>query len=64
MNKFLITSFILLIVSGCSNKDLYHTFQTSRMDCLKEEMQQRDACNKKVDSQMSYDQYNKERQKL
>ena len=64
MNKLLMTSFILLTATGCSNKDLYHTFQTSRMDCLKEEMHQRDACNKKVDSQMSYDRYNKERQRL
>jgi len=66
MENLLMISFVLLTVSACSNKHVYDTLQSSRMDCLKSEMQQRDRdmCNKKVDSQMSFDQYNKERQKL
>ncbi len=66
MKKFLMVSFILLTVSACSNKDLYNTLQSSRMDCLKSGMSQRDRelCNQKVENQMSYDKYSKEQLKL
>ena len=65
MNRVLFFGVLLLIVSGCTNKGLYNTLQTNRMDCLKEDAQQlRDACNSKVDTRMSYDQYHKARQKL
>ncbi len=66
MKKFLMISFILLTVSACSNKDLYNSLQSSRMDCLKSGMSQRDRalCNQKVDNQISYDEYSKEQLKL
>ena len=66
MKNLFIISFVLLTVSACSNKYVYDALQTSRMDCLKSEMSQRerDACNQKVDSQKSYDEYSKEQQRL
>ena len=64
MNKILITSFMLLAVSGCTNENLYNSFQPDKSDCRKLPTQQREECKKSVDEQMPYKDYKKQRESL
>lgn len=64
MKYFLMTVFLLLTISACTNKDLYDSFQPDKSDCRKLPIPQREECNKRVDGQMSYDEYKKQRNNL
>lgn len=55
---------IVLVISACTSNDLYKSFQADGSTCRKLPEPQREECAKQVDSQMTYDEYKKERQKL
>ncbi len=55
---------LLLLLQGCSNENLYKSFQPDKSSCRKLPTAQHEACNKSVDYQMNYSDYKKERNKL
>ena len=55
---------MLLAVSGCTNENLYNSFQPDKSDCRKLPTQQREECKKSVDEQMPYKDYKKQRESL
>ncbi len=55
---------ILIILSSCTNRDLYKSFQPNSSSCMKLPTAQRNNCEKKINEQMTYDEYTKERKKL
>ena len=54
----------LIILNSCTNRDLYKSFQPDRSSCIKLPTAQRDNCEKKINEQMTYDEYSAERKKL
>lgn len=63
MNKITLV-LMVLILSGCTSKDLYESFQPDKSTCSKIPTAQRESCMKQIDEQMTYDEYSKERNKL
>ncbi len=62
--KTLTLSLLLLLLSGCTSKDIYESLQADRSSCIKVPEQQRQECNENIRNQKTYDEYNKERKKL
>lgn len=62
--KFLLPLSVIFMLSACTTKDYYEAFQTDKFDCMDLPTSKQEACNKKVDSSMSYEEYQKERKKL
>lgn len=62
--KKIILALVILVLSGCTSKDLYNSFQPDQSSCSKIPMPQRESCMKQIEKQMTYDEYRKERKKL
>ncbi len=64
IKKIFALTFIFLLLSACTSKDWYESLQADGTSCQKLPTAQQKACNAKVDKQMTYDEYSKERKKL
>lgn len=61
---FLLLPLIVLMMSGCTSKELYENLQPDRSSCKEQPVQLREDCYKQIDNKMGYDEYKKEQQKL
>jgi hypothetical protein len=55
---------ITVLLSSCTSKDLYKSFQPNKSTCSKQPTAQYGSCLKQIEEQMTYDEYSKERKKL
>ncbi len=53
-----------MLLSACSNKELFESFQTEVSSCENLPSYKRDACMRKVSEATTYENYTKERNKL
>ena len=63
INKVLLF-LIVIVLNGCTYRDLYESFQADESSCIELPSGQRESCKKQIDDQMTYDKYIKERNKL